>query len=1028
MSRLKHLCLRLEINLESLEMNRGYSVLISEGDHMKCLCLLLLLVLSLCLAQRAQAQQQRLRFEHLGIEHGLVQGSVIEIIQDRRGFIWIATEGGLNRYDGHTFETYTATPFDATSLSARLVRGITEAENGDLWVATAMGGLNRLDRATGRFIHYRHDPDDPTSLSSDNTFFTLEAKSGDLWVATQGGGLNRMRAGQDGRFTQYRHDPDDTSSLSSDRLNRLSEDAEGRIWAGSPNGLNRIDPETATVTRFLYDPASTGGYGTPQNVWMGFFPPQEPGILWLATGNGLVRLDTHTGAHERFLIEPERDGRHNPLNFIRKVVPDPSDPDVLWVAGPFGAGVARFDRRTEQFTSYRNDPRDPHSLSDDLVLSLTVDRSGMLWVGTSSKGLSRFNPRSVNFSHLLHDPDDAQSLAPGVVRSIHADRGGKLWVSTDGATVTYLTQFDATTGRVTRHQHDPDDPATLPPGRILAFAEDAAGQFWVGTRGGLGRLDRATGRVTRYLHDSSTPEGQQRNDIWAVLPGRADAGVLWVGSFGGLDRFDTRTGHFTSVPQEDGATATDGWGALHEDSRGVLWAATGAGLLRVDPSGGETPRARLVSAYDARDTTSISQGPIQGITEREREPGILWLAFPGGGLDRFDTKSGTARHFMTDDGLPSNVVYGTLEDEAGTLWMGTNRGISNFDPVTETFRNYGLDDGLIALEYNGRSYARGADGKLYFGSGLGVTVFTPASLHTNAIPPQVALTGFRLFNEPVAVGPDSPLTKRLADTEQITLTHDQNEVGFDFVALHFANPAENRYAYRLEGFDPDWIDSGTDRTATYTNLPPGRYTFRVKAANSDGVWNEEGASIRLTVLPPWWRTWWAYLGYALLFIGCVVAVDRVQRRRLLEGERRRVTGREARLRAELAEERTHYLEALDQTKSRFFANISHEFRTPLTLLLGPLQQALDEEHPPEHLMQQVPLMHRNAGRLLRLVNQLLDLTKLEAGSMHLHTRQLDIVASVRELTLAFAPQAERDGLTLLFDSREETLWASVDPD
>ena len=1003
---------------------------------MKGLWTLTLLMLSLWTAPRAQAQPQRLRFEHLGVEQGLVQGTVYTIMQDRQGFLWIATEGGLNRYDGHTFETYTATPFDTTSLSNNILQSVTEAENGDLWVATMNAGLNRVDRATGRFTHYRHDLDDASSLSSDRTYHTLEDRRGDLWVTTLGGGLNRMRAGQDGRFTHYRHDPDDASSLSHDRLYELSEDAEGHIWAGSVNGVNRIDPKTETITRFLYDPESTRGYGAPHNIFAGYVPPEEPGILWLTTGNGLIRLHTRTGAHERFLIEPEREGQPNPLNRIRQVVPDPLDPDVLWAVGP-GTGVARFDRRTGQFTSYRNDPRDPHSLPNNYALSLLADRSGTLWVGTGTEGLSRFNPGALNFTHLQHDPDNAQSLAPDIVWGLYEDRGGTLWVGTDGHSETYLTQFDAVTGRVTRHRHDPNDPATLPPGTIRDFAEDAAGQLWVGARGGLGRMDRATGRVTRYLHDGSTPEEQQRNDIWEVLTGRSDAGVLWVGSMGGLDRFDTRTGRFTPIPLEleDRAPFV---GTLHEDAGGILWAGTREGLFRIDPSGGGTPLGRLVSAYDARDTTAISTNSIQGIAEREREPGILWLSTSGGGLNRFDTKSSTARHFTTEDGLPSNVLYGILEDEAGTLWMSTNGGISNFDPETETFtdvslrfRNYGLDDGLIALEYNTDSYARGAGGKLYFGSGQGVTVFTPERLHTNAVPPQVALTGFRLFNEPVAFGPDSPLKKRLADTEQITLTHDQNEVAFDFVALHFANPAENRYAYRLEGFDRDWVDSGTDRTATYTNLPPGRYTFRVKAANSDGVWNEEGTAVGLTVLPPWWRTWWAYLGYVLLFIGVVVAVDRVQRRRLREVERRRAAGREARLRAELAEERTQYLEALDQARSRFFANVSHEFRTPLTLLLGPLQDALDRDDPEqaaERLMQQVPSMHRNAGRLLRLVGQLLDLTKLEAGSMNLHPRRIDLTAFLRDLVPAFAPLAERDGLTLLFDTEHEALWGSADPD
>ena len=743
--------------------------------------------------------------------------------------------------------------------------------------------------------------------------------------------------------------------------------------------------------------------------------------------DGLVRLDTRTGAHERFRVAPNERGL-NPLNTLLVVTSDPYDPSILWAAGPT-TGLMRFDTRTETFTAYRHDPKDPHSLSGDYAVSLLADRSGTMWVGTQESGLNAFNPKSVDFVHLRHDPDDAQSLAPGAVTGLYEDRAGTLWAVIRAVQVSYLTRFDAG-GRVTRYRHLPGDPNSLQAGALFAIAEDTSGNLWVASvdsEGGLSRIDAASGRVSRF-HRERTPENENRNATLTLLPTRADPDVLWVGSIGGLDRFDTRTGTFTSVPMRLGGTTElerePPVLALHEDASGTLWAAALTfGLVRIRDG-----QAEIASAYDARDTTSISSNIFLDILERAGEPGILWLATGGGGLDRYDTRTGRTTHHRSEDGLPENHVYGILEDEAGTLWMSTNGGIVSFDPEAETFRTYGLEDGLMALEYNQGAFAKGAGGVLYFGSLEGITAFVPERLHINAVPPQVVLTGLRLSNEPVAVGPGSPLTQRLSETEQVTLAYDQNEVAFDYVGLHFANPAKNRYAYRLDGFDRDWIDAGAQRTATYTNLPPGRYTFRVKAANSDGVWNEEGASVGLFITPPWWRTWWAYALYGVLFCAGVFAVDRVQRRRLLGVERRRAAMREAELRAELAEEHTHHLEVLDEAKSRFFANISHEFRTPLTLLLGPLQDALGEDAPPERLMRQVPLMHRNAGRLLRLVGQVLDLAKLEAGSMPLHLRPVELVAFVRDLVLAFAPQAEREGLTVLFDTEEEALRVSVDPD
>jgi len=846
-----------------------------------------------------------LRFEHLSIADGMAQGSGNTIMQDREGYLWIGTQGGLHRYDGHTFKVYANTPFDTTSLSASWVWSATEAADGDLWVGTQGGGLNRMDRATGAFTHYRHDPADSTSLSSDLGKSVQEDRRGDLWVATLDAGLNRMRAGEDGRFTHFRHDPDDPASLSSDVLFRLEEGPDGDIWVSSANGLNRIDPETEIITRYLFDPSVDPGYRAPQNVISTWFPPDAPDVAWLATGNGLVRLHTDTGAHERFLLAP--DGA--PENLIHQVVPDPSAPGILWVAGP-GPGLARFDVQAEAFTPYRHDPRDPHSLTENNVASLFADRSGTMWVGYASMGLSAFNPGAVNFAHLRHDPDDPESLAPGNVWGVYEDHMGTLWVGTGNGIRTWLTRFDAVTGKVTRYNHDPSDPTTLMRGNSWCFVEDADGHFWIAGNGsgGLNRFDRATGRVRRFR-----PEGHRIGGVFALVPSQKHPGVLWVGHNRGLDRFDTQTGRFTSVPLKprDGGDDPSVLSVI-EDTAGIVWAGTaGKGLARVDPSAGAEV-VTWAADYNPRDTTSISDFRVLTIAKRPGDPGILWLGTFNGGINRFDTRTGKATHYLKKDGLADNMIYGIVADDAGTLWISTNNGISNFDPDTETFRNYGLDDGLMALEYNQNAYGKGADGTLYFGSGLGVTAFSPERLRTNAIPPQVALEDFKLFNESVAVGPDSPLTKSLAETKRITLRHDQNEVTFDYVALHFANPKKNTYAYRLEGYDPDWVDAGTGRSATYTNLPPGDYTFRVKAANADGVWNEAGVSVGLVVTPPWWRTWWAYIGYALMLGGLVYGVDRAQRRRLRKKEAERAQIREAEIRAEGQQKRREEAERLSE--------------------------------------------------------------------------------------------------------------------
>ncbi|MDZ7646445.1 MAG: two-component regulator propeller domain-containing protein [Cytophagales bacterium] len=849
-----------------------------------------------------------LRFEQLSIEDGMAQASANSIMQDKQGFIWIATQGGLHRYDGYGFKIFTSVPFDTTSLSDSWVWNASEASNGDLWVTTEGGGLNRLNPISGSSIHYRHDPKDSTSISSDRSFHAFEASNGDLWVSTFSYGLNRMRVGEDGKFSHYRYHPEDPNSISSDQVYWISEDDNGQIWVGSANGLNRIDPKTELITKYLYDSTFNLGYNQPQNVLGQYIPAGNQGTLWLATGNGLVRLNSKTSEHKRFLIEPNKGGI-NPLNFIHEVRPDPADPNVLWVGGP-GTGIARFDMRTEQFTSYRKEARDKNSLRDNQVVSLFLDRTGMMWAGTVTEGINAFNPGAVNFKNIKNIPDDPSSLAPGIVWGVYEDGQGSLWVGSNvGAGGSFLTQFDAKTRKVKRHQHDPDNQSTLLPGTLRAFAEGENGQFWVAGAGGLSLFDRNTGKVTRFRQER-TEKNRGRNVIFDLEPVLGDRNDLWIGSVGGLDRFNTRTQVFTRIPLSPDTTVFEPVVfAMLQDANATLWLGTSKGLLHIDSSG----KVIVESAYDPQDKTKISGNSIQSIVERKSEPGILWLGMTdGAGLNRFDTKTGIATHITIKDGLPSNTLYGMLEDENGTLWMSTNNGISNYDPDTKQFRNYGLDDGLMALEFDQSAFTKGASGVFYFGNGLGVTAFEPKYLSTNSIPPQVVISDFKLFNKAVKVGPDSPLKEPLSKNPNITLNYNQNEISIDFVALHFANPEKNKYSYQLEGFDKDWIDADNKRSATYTNLSPGYYTFNVKAANADGVWNEKGASLQFTILPPWYKTWWAYILFIALFASTVFGFDRLQRRVISKKEGERAALREAELRAEAENKRRADTEELSK--------------------------------------------------------------------------------------------------------------------
>jgi signal transduction histidine kinase/ligand-binding sensor domain-containing protein len=874
-----------------------------------------------------------LRFEKLGVEDGLTQGDVSSIFQDKKGFIWMGTQTGLHRYDGHEFKVFTSSPFDSTSLLSGTINSINESKNGDLWVATTRG-LNRLNPATGKAVHYQYDQDNPTSISTNDAKKVFEGSNGDLWVSSYGSGLNRMRKGEEGIFTTYLHKPEEPASILSDVVLDIEEDQKGYIWAGTPNGLSRIDPKSNSIVNYLNVPGRASFRGDSLVINVLHIPDDSQEIMWLGSGHGLVRFNRETKKYKRFLIQPE-EKIGNSRNSFLEISPDPNDPNVLWLVRDRLGGIARFDMRTEQFTNYVHNPEDNNSLSSNFIYTLFLDRSGMMWAGTTLKGVNKFNPGAVNFKHLKNIPDNPSSLAPGFVWGIYEDSEGSLWVATVEDPF-YLTQFDANSDKITRYYHDPNDPNTLLNFRYNVFAEDDQGGFWVGGMGGLNLLNRNTGKVKRFLRD--TPEEYTgRDNIWALEPVVGDSSKLYVGSSGGLDLLDTRNGVFSNIPlTDDNTDQVPRVYSLLQDIQGSLWVSTSIGLVEFNASG----ERKLKSVHNVKDTTSISSNQMQSIVERSKEPGILWLASYQSGLDRLDTKTGLVSHVTMEDGLPDNIIYGILEDDQGTLWMSTNNGISNYNPDNQQIRNYGFSEGLLALEYNQFSFAKGKNGRMYFGNVEGVTVFTPARLNTNERPPQVVISDVKLFNKSITYGTEAPYLNPSSNQERLTLEYDENELTIDYVALHFGNPKKNQYAYQLEGFDDDWIDAGTKRSATYTNLPPGNFTFKVMAANADGLWNEEGAYFLLTVLPPWYKTWWAYALYGVIGILAFVAVDRFMRARIKRIERERSREKEL---AQAKEIEKAYAE-LKNTQSQLIqsekmaslgeltAGIAHEIQNPLNFV------------------------------------------------------------------------------------------------
>ncbi len=851
-----------------------------------------------------------LRFERLGLTDGLAQGSVYRMIQDRNGFLWFGTQGGLHKFDGQSFTVYTPTAFDTTSIGEDWTWNVTEGADGTIWAAGQAGSVSRLDPVTGKFQVFRPDPEDSTKLQGGSAFDVLEGRDGTLWVA-KGTGLARMDTSRPGVFTNLLHEHGNASTFPGGVL-FLHEAPDGIIWAGTNNGLVRIDPATNAWEQYEGMGDQHGGQRSPNTFLELRSDPEDSGILWIATGQGLVRFDTRTKVSERFLAFPD-DAPGLARNAHYSIAFDPSEPGIVWVASQ-AAGLLRFDALTRTFTPYQYDPGDPNSLPSNQVETVFTDRSGMMWVGTNGGGLAKFNPGSVRIAHIAHDASDPNAVAMGgTLWGMVSDARGWLWqAQTDALGRPVVAVHDPETGR-TRYLRAEQGPTSILPGGVNQLYESVDGStVWVGSVG-VSACDPMTLRCRQYppSREDSTKLGP--GNVHAMYQSPRDPGTLWVGSVGtGLQKLDIATGRVTRLPT---GPAEEGKGSpwiahITEDDQGIFWLGTwDRSLERFDPATG----AFKAFTYDPKDTTTVAFEQIEAVLQRPGETGVLWLATQAG-IDRFDIATGKARHFGVREGLGDPKTYGMLLDDEGKLWVSTNKGISSFDPETETFRNYGLDDGLRALEFQQNGFAKGRDGMLYFADVAGITAFHPSLLSTNPAAPQIAFTALRVGGHVVEPRSGGILETPIARAEVITLPFSQNEFSIDFVALHFSDPARNQYAWRLEGLSDDWVDAGTQRTATYANLAPGEYTLRVRAANPDGVWNEEGISLRVVVLPPWYRTWWAYLLFAAMAAAVVFAIDRFQRYRLVRAERERAAIQEAQLRAETAEAEAKALAAENERK------------------------------------------------------------------------------------------------------------------
>ncbi|MFP5223252.1 MAG: two-component regulator propeller domain-containing protein [Acidobacteriota bacterium] len=785
------------------------------------------LAFSACLAapEPTRAQSGFIpRFQHFGVEEGLAQSSAVCLAQDRSGFLWVGTYAGLNRYDGYTFKLYTSDLDKPGSLADANIRALTVDSTGALWVGTRSGGLSRYDASTDSFTNYLNQASNPSSIPSNEVNAVHQDSQGVIRVGTAAGMAVLDRSS--GAFTRI--PVTQPQAKGPTEIVSVTEDDKGQIWAASRKLVFRLDTETGSLVSIVNERMAKDIV----NAQINQIYSEGRNILWIVSDvAGLFRLDLATGT-----VEP-----HMASTGVFKLMLDRWG--TLWAATAMGLARLVENGAGRKFEVFSHNPYDPDSIGQNDVISLLEDSSGILWAGTYSGGLNKLIPGSRWFASYRHIPGDQESLPGKEVSAVHLGRDGSLWVGTRYAG---LARMDRTRKVVDRFRHDPRNPASLAEDQINCVMEDSRGRIWVGTvESGISVLDRDRGGFTHYRHNPRDPESISQDKIWWLFEDRE--GIIWAGtSKGGLNRLDPDTGKVTRYlndPKNPESISHDRVRHIIQTRDGALWLGTNAGLNRFDPVTKTFEHWR----HDPANPHSLSSDRVTPIVEDPS--GILWVGTDSG-LNRFDPVTKVSKRFWERDGLADDGIQGMAMDEKGTLWMSTFKGISRMDPATGEIRNYSRRDGLVGVEFYMNAFHKGSTGELFVGGFSGLNAFFPKDVLPNSHPPETALTELRINNHPRI------LMKASGKGADVVLTPNAQTVTFEFTAMDFTNPSKNRYAYQLQGFDQDWVESGTTRRATYTNLDPGDYVFLAKSTNDEGVWSRTPLTLAVTVVPPFWRTLW----------------------------------------------------------------------------------------------------------------------------------------------------------------------------
>ncbi|MBN1116197.1 MAG: response regulator [Bacteroidales bacterium] len=942
--------------------------------------------------QNVFSQIQSIEFKHLSVQDGLSRSWVKCIYQDKYGFLWFGTSDGLNKYDGYTFKIYRHSSSQKNSLNHNNINTIYEDSKGKLWVGTQVG-LNSYNRDTDEFI--------PTTAIQTYVDCVYEYEKGVQLVGTPVG--------------LFVMNPEDLSAkqvYSDSYVMDIFIDNKNNCWLATLNGLLLFDTSDYSFhTIKLPGDEENSGENNIQKIFQ-----DSDGRIWLGTSKqGLFIMEYPEGnplSPAFYQYKPDPFNKKSVSQGAVYALLEDNDKQ-LWIGTENGGlniiDLKNFDRTRCNFHYFMHNPNDNSSLSNNSIHTIYRDNQNTIWLGVYDGGLNYYNSLSQKFIHVKQNPNTPNSLNNNHVNVLYEEEN-KLWIGTEEG----LNIWDIKTDTYLHYTHDFNDDHSIGSNAVWAIFRDSRGSMWIGTwGGGLNLFNEKTGKFTRYQFNENDSASIGGNNIYGITEDKN--GLIWIASMlGGLNSFDYKTRKFTRYKYKAGRNSlpTDWLCEVHESINDELWIATTEALTLFDRKTGKF----RVFKNNPQNTGSISYNGITDIFEDSKQN--IWLG-TNNGLNLYHRDDSSFSCYQVKNGLPNNSIKAICEDDEGNLWLTTNNGLSKFIdainiPDSLRFINYDITDGLQGNEFTDRSIFKGKDGIIYIGGSNGFNAFYPDKIKENPFAPEIVFTDFLISNKSITTGAkDSPLQRHINMANKVNLTRKHAVFSIEYAALNFISPEKNEYAYKLEGFDKDWNYIGSKRIATYTNLDPGKYIFRVRATNNDGIWNETGKELTINILPAWWQTTLAKAIYILLGL---IALYFFRKYTIIS------TTDKNKLWLEHIENQKS--EELNNLKFQFFTNISHELRTPLTLISGPVNRLLQADYARKELH----LIKNNVTRLIALVDQILDFRRIESDKVELNLKKTDVIEIVHNTFFNFNDLAEQRRINLVFNSPVHKLIIDVDED